>query len=107
MKTFLQFGGKNVNLAYMRHKIMCSCKLTEYVVLAARIERPYGIEKFKIGVPGWLSWSRDQLLVSAQVMISWFMGMSPASVLRISLSSSLSAPPLLSCLHVLSLSQNK
>ena len=31
------------------------------------------------GAPGWLSWLSIQLLVLAQVMISQFMGLSPAS----------------------------
>ena len=31
------------------------------------------------GVPGWLSWLINGLLISAQVMISWFIGLSPAS----------------------------
>ena len=29
------------------------------------------------GVPGWLSWLSDRVVVSAQVMISWFMSSSP------------------------------
>ena len=31
----------------------------------------------KGGLPGWLSWLRGQLSVLAQVMISWFVGLSP------------------------------
>ena len=31
-------------------------------------------------MPGWLSWLCVQLLILAQVMISWFMGLSPASL---------------------------
>ena len=31
------------------------------------------------GAPGWLSWLSVQLLISAQVMISQFVGSSPAS----------------------------
>ena len=31
------------------------------------------------GAPGWLSWLSVRLLFSAQVMISWFTGSSPAS----------------------------
>ena len=62
--------------------------------------------------PGWLSWLS---MISAQVMISWFMGSSPAlgSVLTVQsllgvLSLPLSAPPLLAhMVHVVSLSQNK
>ena len=55
------------------------------------------------GAPGWLSWLSIQLLVLAQVMISQFMGLSPASgsvltcraslEFSLSLSLSLSAPP--------------
>ena len=30
-------------------------------------------------MPGWLRWLSIQLLISAQVMISWFMSSSPAS----------------------------
>ena len=30
------------------------------------------------GVPGWLSWLSVRPLILAQVMISWFMGLSPA-----------------------------
>ena len=63
------------------------------------------------GAPGWLSWLSIQLLVLAQVMISQFMGLSPASgsvltyraSLEFSLSLSLSAPPPLA----LSLSPSK
>ena len=57
----------------------------------------------KCGAPGWLSWLRLGLLVLAQVMISLFVRSSPASgstltaqsLLGISRSLSLSAPPLL------------
>ena len=35
------------------------------------------INLFLLGEPGWLSWLSIQLLISAQVMISWFMGLSP------------------------------
>ena len=53
-----------------------------------------------MGAPGWLSQLRVQLLISAQVMISWFVSLSPASGPELSLlgilslSLSLSAPPL-------------
>ena len=30
-----------------------------------------------LGVPGWIRWLSIQLLISAQVVISWFMGLSP------------------------------
>ena len=36
-------------------------------------------EKTHLGVPGWLSRVRVQLLISAQVMISSFVSLSPAS----------------------------
>ena len=35
--------------------------------------------KFSGGVPGWLSWLSVHLLVSAHVVISLFVGLSPAS----------------------------
>ena len=31
-----------------------------------------------LGAPGWLGWFGVRLLISAQVMISWFMSLSPA-----------------------------
>ena len=67
------------------------------------------------GAPEWLSWLSARLLVSVQVMISWFMSSSPAlgSVLTawsllgfLSLPPSLSAPPL-DCTISLSLKRNK
>ena len=68
-----------------------------------------GLSLFYVA-PGWLSWFSIQLMVSAQVMVSWFMSSSPTSgsVLTVCsllgiLSPSLSAAPLLA----LSLSQNK
>ena len=59
-------------------------------------------------MPAWLSWLSIQLLISAQVVISWFMRLSPTlgSVLTEPagiLPPSLSAPPLLALCH----SQNK
>ena len=69
-----------------------------------------------LGEPGWLSGLSIQLLVSAQVTISWFIGSSPglASALTVwsllwilSLSPFLSAPPQLMRMCALSLSQNK
>ena len=38
---------------------------------------PIGIKR--LGAPGWLSWLSIELWISAQVMISWFVGSSPAS----------------------------
>ena len=65
-----------------------------------------------VGVPGWLSGLNIQLLISAQVMISWFMGLSPTSGSALTAwsllgvpSPSLSAPP--SFVLTLSPSQNK
>ena len=64
------------------------------------------------GVPGWLSQLSIWLLISAQFMISWFVGLSPTSGFTLTersllgiLSPSLSAPFTHSC--SLSLSQNK
>ena len=36
--------------------------------------------RISYGAPGWFSWLSVQLLVSAQVMISWFMSSSPHQV---------------------------
>ena len=69
-----------------------------------------------LGVPGWLSWLSIWLLISAQVMISWFVSSSPktGSALTVQsllgiLSPSLSAPLLLvlSLMHSPSLKINK
>ena len=35
------------------------------------------IKNTKTGAPGWLTWLSVRLLISAQVMISWFMELSP------------------------------
>ena len=75
-------------------------------------------KKKYIGAPGWLSQLRLWLLVSAQVMISRFMGSSPVSgsvlsvwsllgILSLSVSLSLSLSLCSSPAHVHTLSQNK
>ena len=56
------------------------------------------VKEFRQAAPGWLSWLSIQLLTSAQVMISWFMGLSPVS------GSVLTMPLPRSCVRVLSLS---
>ena len=59
------------------------------------------------GAPGWLSWLSIRLLVSAQVMISWFMRSSPTSGSALTawnLPGILSLPHFLTPLHALSLS---
>ena len=55
---------------------------------------------FLCRAPGWLSWLSILLLISAQVMISWFMRSSPALAFALNmkpawdyLSPSLSPPP--------------
>ena len=56
------------------------------------------------GAPGWLSWLSIQLLILVQVMISWFMSLSPMSGSEgFSFSLSLCLP-LLMCTCSLSLS---
>ena len=44
------------------------------------------------GAPGWLSWTSVRLLMSAQVMISQFVGLSPASGCALTAWDSLSLP---------------
>ena len=65
------------------------------------------------GAPGWRSQLSIQLLISAQVMVSWLMGSSPAlgSVLTVQsllgiLSLSL-CPPSLAHMHILSLTLSR
>ena len=70
-----------------------------------------------LGASGWLSRLSIRLLMSAQVMISWFVGSSPAwgtaltawsllGILSLPLSLSLSAPPLLKLSLSFSLKMN-
>ena len=43
------------------------------------VNSPSALERMSVlGVPGWLSWLSVQLLISAQVTVSWFVGLSPA-----------------------------
>ena len=59
----------------------------------------------ELGAPGWLSCLNIQLLISAQVVISWFMGSSPApgSALKAGACLGFSLFPPLCHSHVLSL----
>ena len=50
-----------------------STQLAKYLILLFLLLIEYG----HYGAPGWLSWLSVQLLVSAQVMISCFVGSSP------------------------------
>ena len=68
------------------------------------VRHHWSFKNANLGAPGWLSQLSTRLLMSTQVMISWLVGLSPVSgpsltvqsLLGIlSLSLSLSAPPLL------------
>ena len=97
-----------------RHDHICTLK-TPFQGLSERRISFY--KKKEAGVPGWLSQLSILLLISAQVMISRFVSSSPESgsvltvwsLLGISLSLPLSAPPPLVLMSFLSLSvsQNK
>ena len=85
---------------------MLTCSFKNLLYLRNRI-------KIYAGIPGWLSWLNVYLLVSTQVMISQFMGSSPAlgsvlavwSLLGILSFSPLSVPTLLALSLSLSLSK--
>ena len=107
-----RISSREGTLAFDWHFVY-SCYSNKYLFFFFVFLFKFQLVNSVIGAPGWLSWLSVQLLISAQVMISWFLRSSPmlSFVLTawslfgiLSLSPFISVPPSLSLSLSLSLS---